>query len=174
MSQTRASASSWCRTGPCGRGSSERRRRGRSVLRASRADTRRPSASAVCGALRASASVSWWWPLVVGRVDGIEELLDAVDVLAGADELVLVDLRLRAGSVDLRDRVLAQENQPALADIEFVPVEGSDRRARRAIAFGVVLAAVAWAAEACRHSRIEDDFAVRRLLLDGGQAEDLA
>src|SRR3954470_16856922 len=111
--------------------------------------------------------------LMVGRVDGIEELLDPVDVLTGADELVLVDLRLRAGAVDLRDRVLAQQNQPALADIELVAVESADRRACCAVPLGVVLAAVARAPEACRDGRVEDDLTVRRLLLDRREAEDL-
>jgi hypothetical protein len=38
---------------------------------------------------------------VVRRVEGIEDLLDAVDVLTRADFLVLVDLRLRTGALDV-------------------------------------------------------------------------
>ena len=39
---------------------------------------------------------------MVRRVEGVEDLLDAVDVLARADFLVRVDLRLRTGAVDAR------------------------------------------------------------------------
>src|SRR3954462_957191 len=85
---------------------------------------------------------------VVRRVDRIEELLDAVDVLAGADELVLVDLRLGAGTFDVRDGVLAEQDQPPVVDLEVVAVERAHRRACRPVPLGVVLAAVARAAEA--------------------------
>src|SRR3954453_319578 len=138
--------------------------------------------TAICSrCLRSSARVGFRLVVVaisacsvVGRVDGIEDLLDPVDVLTRADELVLVDLRLRAGPVDLRDRVLAQQNQPALPDVELVAVEGADRRAGGAVPFGVVLAAVARAPEAGGDGRVERDLAVRRFLLDRRQAEDLA
>src|SRR5581483_7973471 len=85
--------------------------------------------------------------LVMRRVDRVEPLLGPVDVLARPDELVLVDARLRAGALDLRDGVLARQDQPAVLD---------------------------QVAEAGGHRRAERDLPVRRLLLDRLQAEDRA
>ena len=113
-------------------------------------------------------------PSVVRRVEGIEPLLGAVDVLARADELVLVDLRLRAAAVDVRDGVRAQQHEPAVLDLEVVAVERAHRRAGGAVALRVVLAAVARAAEAGRNGRAQRDRAVLRLLGLVLHAEDRA
>ena len=59
-----------------------------------------------------------------------------------------MDLGLRAGAVDLRDAVVAAEDQVALDDRELVAVERAHGRTGRAVALGVVGAAVAGAAEA--------------------------
>src|SRR4051794_7518037 len=81
-------------------------------------------------------------------VEGIQDLLDAVHVLTGAGELVLVDLRLGTGALDLRHRIRAQQDEASVLDLEVVAVESADRRPGRAVALGVVLAAVTGAAEA--------------------------
>src|SRR5712691_11771093 len=97
---------------------------------------------------------------MVRRVERIEDLLDAVDVLARADLFVLVDLCLRAGAVDVRDGVRAEQYQAAVVDLEGVAVERTHRRAGRAVALRVVLTAVAGAAVAGWDDGEERDLAV--------------
>ena len=77
------------------------------------------------------------------RVERIEDLLDSVDMLARADFLVLVDLRLRAAAFDLRYGVRAEQDQAPVDDREVVAVEAADGRACGAVALRVVLPAVA-------------------------------
>src|SRR6266478_9072951 len=111
---------------------------------------------------------------MVWRVERVEDLLDPVDVLAGADCFVLVDLRLPACAVDLRHRVRAEEDDAAVVDLEVVAVEGAYGRACGAVALRVVLAAVARAAEACRDDRQERDLPVRAGLRLRLQADERA
>src|SRR5205823_2632262 len=134
-SPSRACGTSSCPRGPCGKGSSGRRRRGRSAPRASRAG-RSPPARA------ASAWLTSGGPSV-GRLHGVEPGLRAVDVLAGAGELVAVDPSLRAAAAHLGDAVGAREDQVAVSDEELVAVERADRRARGAVPLLVVGPAVA-------------------------------
>src|SRR3954451_3748844 len=101
---------------------------------------------------------------MVRRVDGIEPLLRPVDVLSRADGLVLVDLRLGALPVDVRDRELRQQDEPAVHDRVLVAVERTHRRAGGAIPFVVVLPAVTWAAEAGRDGRRQRDKTIDALL----------
>src|SRR5881227_1117274 len=97
----------------------------------------------------------------------IEPLLDPVDVLAGPGEAVLLDLRAGAGADHLGDAVRLAEHQAAAADVELVAIEGADRRAGRPVAFLVVLAAVAGAAEAAgRQCRDQGHLTGLRLLLE--------
>src|SRR3954464_5227388 len=91
------------------------------------------------------------------RVEGIEPLLRAVDVLARADRLVLVDLRLGALSVDVRYRERRQQHEAAVVDLVVVPVERAHRRAGGAVALRVVLTAMARTAEAGGHRRRQRD-----------------
>src|SRR5204862_2986550 len=113
---SRACGTSWCRPGPCGRGSSGRRRRGPSVPRASRADTAPLLRSAVCAVT---------WPSV-GRLHRVEPALPVLDVLARAGELVAVDLRIGAGAVDLLDAVVALDAEAPLLDREGPAAERAD------------------------------------------------
>src|SRR5581483_7246595 len=113
-------------------------------------------------------------PSVVRRVEGIEDLLPAVHVLARADRLVLLDLRLRARADHLRDRERAEQDEPAVVDLERVAVERAHGRAGGAVALRVVLAAVAGAAEAGGHDGVERERAVRGLLGERRHAEDRA
>src|SRR5205807_9231460 len=123
--------------------------RGRCAPRASRADTsRRRAAARARSGLRCAAGS----PSVVRRGEGIEPLLGAVDVLARAGQLVLVDLRLAAGADDVRDGVRAEQQQMAVLDLELIAIERTHGRAGGAVALRVVLAAVTRAAEADRKS----------------------
>src|SRR2546423_2590479 len=81
-------------------------------------------------------------------LDRVHDLLPAVDVLPRSRELVLVDARVLALTDDLRDAVRRAEDEVAVADLVVVAVEAAHRRAGRAVAFRVGLAAVAPAAEA--------------------------
>ena len=65
---------------------------------------------------------------------------------------ILLDPRVLAGALDLVDAVGAAEDQPAVLDRVSVAVERADGRAGGAVALGVVLPAVAGAAEAGRLS----------------------
>ena len=114
----------------------------------------------VCGLASSSPSA--------GRLDRVEPGLDPVNVLTGAGERILVDLRVRSGPVDLGDREGLAEEQAAVVDPELVAVERADRRPRGAVALGVVLAAVARAAEAGRRCGWApvDDVAVASVSLD--------
>src|SRR3954451_4558064 len=104
---------------------------------------------------------------MVRRVDGIEELLGAVDVLARADLLVLVDLGLCPGALHVGDRKRAEEDYAAVVYLERVAVERAHGRAGDAVALRVVLASVAGAAVAGRGDRLELGGAGQRVLLEG-------
>src|SRR5439155_5645838 len=103
-------------------------------------------------------------PSVVRRLDGIEPLLGPVEVLARAGLAVPVDLRLRARAVDLRHRERAEEDEPPVVDLEGPAIKRADGRAGCAVALGVVLAAVARAAEAGRYGRDERQLAAGGVL----------
>src|SRR5262245_4050993 len=94
------------------------------------------------------------------RLDRVEDLLPAVDVLTRPGELVLVDRGVLALPGDVRDAERLAEDQVAVDDRELVAVERAHRRAGRAVPLGVVLAAVARTAEASRR----DDRDQRHLL----------
>src|SRR5882724_5908923 len=111
---------------------------------------------------------------MVRRVERVEDLLDAVDVLARPDLFVLVDLRLRARAFDVRDRIRAEQHETAVVDLEGVTIERTRRRAGRAIALRVVLAAVARAAEAGGDDRKERDLPVLAGLGERLQPKDRA
>src|SRR4051812_18263463 len=97
---------------------------------------------------------------MVRWVERIEDLLDAVEVLARPDLFVLVDLRLRTRALHVGDGVRAQQDEAAVPDLEGVTVERMRRRAGRAIALRVVLPAVTGAAEARGDDRQERDLPV--------------
>src|SRR3954451_14945353 len=78
----------------------------------------------------------------------IEPRLGPVDVHAGERVVPLEDLRRAARALDLGDGVRAAEQDAAVHDRELEAVERAHRRACDAVALGVVLAAVAGAAEA--------------------------
>src|SRR5690348_3653075 len=82
------------------------------------------------------------------RLDGIEPGLEAVHVLTREGEGPLVDHGRRAGAVDVRHGERLADVQVAVPDRERVAVERTHGRAGDAVSLGVVLAAVAWAAEA--------------------------
>src|SRR5215207_241955 len=82
----------------------------------------------------------------------VEDLLGAVDVLAGVGQPVGLHLGLRALALDLADAVGLLEPEAALADRVLVPVERANGWARGAVALLVVGASVARAAET-RHLR---------------------
>ena len=84
---------------------------------------------------------------------------------ARVDPVVGVDDRLRARAVDLADGVRLGQDEVAVANQEAVAVERANGRAGHAVALGVVLAAVARAAEARR--------GLRRRQLDRRAAFDL-
>ena len=84
----------------------------------------------------------------LGRLPRIEQALDAVDVLARSGKRVARDLRGGAGSFDVRDAVRPEQHEIAVADLELVAVERAHGRAGGAVSLGVVLTAVAGAAEA--------------------------
>src|SRR5688500_6725160 len=83
----------------------------------------------------------------------VEDLLGAVDVLAGVSQPVGLHLRLRSLAFDLPDAVGLLEPEVAVADRVLVPVERANGRAGGPVSLLVVRAAVAWAAET-RHLRI--------------------
>ena len=70
-----------------------------------------------------------------------------------AASAVLVDPRPRALPLDLRDAVERAEDEVAVDDRELGAIERADGRPGGAVALGVVLAAVARAAEAGRQGR---------------------
>ncbi len=76
-------------------------------------------------------------------------------MLTGAREAVLVDPRLRALAVDVRDAVGAGEPEAPVADRVVEAVERADRGAGDAVPLRVVLAAVAGAAEAAGRERAD-------------------
>src|SRR2546422_573079 len=80
------------------------------------------------------------------RLQGVEDLLPAVDVLTGSGELVLVDQGVLPLALHVRDAVRRTEDEVAVDDREVVTVQRANRRSRDAVAFDVVLAAVAWTA----------------------------
>src|SRR5436190_941904 len=82
------------------------------------------------------------------RLERVEDLLPAVDVLAGASEPVLVDHGVLAGPVDVADAERLAQDQVTLDDRVIPEIEGANRRARGAVALRVVLTAVARTAEA--------------------------
>ena len=82
------------------------------------------------------------------RLDGIEQLLGAVDVLARAGLLVLVDLGLAPVPSTCETEYVLSRIEAAVVDLERVAVERADRRAGGPVPLGVVLAAVARAAVA--------------------------
>src|SRR5438034_5008875 len=157
-SPSRACGTSSCRPEPCGRGSSGRRRSGRTALRASRAGTS-PRARASRGALTS-------WSPSVRRLQRIHPGLDSVDMLARAVELVLLDLRVlrRPGDLGRPERVA--EDQVAVDDRELVAVKGTHGRAGDAVPLRVVRAAVAGADEAGR-GEARDQRHVAALRLEG-------
>src|SRR5439155_16053714 len=116
------------------------------------------AASARCGWVCGS------WPSVRG-LNRVEPRLDPVDVLARERVRPLVDLGGRAGAVDMADGVRLAEVETAVADRERVAVERSHRRPGDAVALGVVLAAVARAAEAGGLRRDQRDVAELLLLV---------
>ena len=67
----------------------------------------------------------------VRRLHRVEPALGPVDVLARAGERVLVDLRVGARAVDMRDAERAEQHEVAVVDLELVAVERANRRARR-------------------------------------------
>src|SRR5437870_4362175 len=87
------------------------------------------------------------------RLDGVEDLLPTVDVLARPGELVLVNPGVLSLAVDVRDAVRRAEDEMPVDDLEVVAVERAHRRSRGAVALRVVLAAVAGAAVAARWDR---------------------
>src|SRR5919204_472187 len=87
------------------------------------------------------------------RLQGIEPLLGAVDVLAGPRKPVLLDLRAPARADHLADAEGLAERETAVADVELVAVERADGRPGGAVALGVVLAPVAGTAESARRQR---------------------
>src|SRR5690348_7410876 len=92
----------------------------------------------------------------VRRLNRVEDLLDAVDVLARAGELVGVDLGVFPLTVDVRDAERLAEDEVAVDDRVLVAVERPDRRAGRAVPLRVVLAAVTRAAEAAGRNRRDE------------------
>src|SRR5215211_8003432 len=84
----------------------------------------------------------------VWGLDRVEPGLEAVDVLAGERERPLLDLRARASTLDVADRVRLAEVEVAVANRVRVAVERAHGRPRRAVALVVVLTAVTRAAEA--------------------------
>src|SRR5262245_28558998 len=80
-------------------------------------------------------------------------------------EPVLADVRVLAGALDLVDAVGADEPKTAIPDLVRPAVERPDGRACHPVAFGVVLAAVAGAAEATRRQdwRVRDLPATREV-----------
>src|SRR5690349_15156677 len=109
---------------------------------------------------------------VVRRLEGIEPLLRPVEMLAWPGLLVLVDLRGRAGAHHVRDGVRAEEDQPAVGDLERVAVERADGRTGDPVSLRVVLAAVARAPVTGGNDRLEPDLPVLRVLVDRRLAED--
>src|SRR5256885_6757709 len=77
------------------------------------------------------------------RLQWVEDLLPAVDVLAGSGELVLVDQGVLPLALHVRDAVRRTENEVTVDDREVVTVQRANRRSRDAVAFDVVLAAMA-------------------------------
>src|SRR5581483_10762258 len=102
----------------------------------------------------------------MGRLEGIEPLLGPVDVLTRPGLLVLVDLGLRPGADDMRDRIRAEQDQAAVVDLERVTVERTHRRPGDAVSLGVVLTAVARTAVAGRNDRGQIDPPVLGVLDD--------
>src|SRR5215210_3048915 len=100
------------------------------------------------------------------RLDRVQDLLPAVDVLAGARELVLVDARILPLALHARDAVRVAENQPSVLDRVVVAIESAHGRAGDAIPLGVVLAAVARAAEAAGRDRRRHRYFLSALPLD--------
>src|SRR5205823_10085975 len=82
--------------------------------------------------------------------DRPEPELRAGDVLARVVQRVLLDPRVLPGAAYEVDAVGAAQDQAAVLDRVVVTVERADGRPGRAVALGVVLAAVARAAEPCR------------------------
>src|SRR5207244_4100373 len=99
-----------------------------------------------------------------GRAEGIEPALDAAHVLAGPVQRVLAQLRARALADDVVDAEALAEVEAAVADRELQPVERAHGRTGGAVALGVVLAAVARAAEAGGLDRHEAHLGALRVL----------
>src|SRR5262249_25494439 len=91
----------------------------------------------------------------VRRIQWVEDLLPAVDVLAGTGEAVLVDDGVCAGAVHVPDAEGLAEHEVAVGDRELVPVERPDGRTRRAGPLRVVLAAVARTAETAGREHLD-------------------
>src|SRR2546429_6415180 len=87
------------------------------------------------------------------RLQGVEDLLPAVDVLTGSGELVLVDQGVLPLALHVRDAVRRTENEVTVDDREVVTVQRANRRSRDAVAFDVVLAALPWTAVTARGAR---------------------
>src|SRR5881227_926521 len=99
-------------------------------------------------ALRHCWSLRQAYGSCVRRLDRVQPRLEAVDGLARVGEIGRVDARARALALDVRDGERLPDEQVPVDDAERVAVEAANRRAGRAVALRVVLAAVAGAAEA--------------------------
>ena len=90
-------------------------------------------------------------------------------MLARVVQRILLDPRILAGALDVVDAVGAAEDQAPVLDRVVVTVEPADGRAGGAVALGVVLAAVAGAAEARRLRGVSFDLgpALSLTSLDG-------
>src|SRR5207253_2988773 len=115
-------------------------RQGPKAPRASRAGNSPPGRAAGCAWYGASPSVR--------RLQRVEPCLGPGDVLTGPGEAVTPDLRARAGTGDVPDAVRPEQDEVAALDLEVVAVARAHGRPRDPIPLGVVLAAVAGAAEA--------------------------
>src|SRR2546423_13058346 len=106
---------------------------------------------------------------LVRGLDRVEPRLDAVDVVAGVRERILLDLGLRALAHDVADAVGLEEDEVAAADQVVVAIESADRGPGGAVPLLVVLAAMAGTAEPGRKGGDERDLTgalrLRRLLL---------
>src|SRR6266508_6064243 len=103
---------------------------------------------------------------LVRRLQRIEELLHAVDMLAGPGELVPVDQGVLSLPLHVRHAVRLAEDEVAVDHLELVAVERANGWAGNAVALDVVLAAVARTAVAAGGNRRDHRDALALLAVD--------